>query len=1133
MEKEKVCERCGTANRKEAIYCKMCGEQLVIDSQNELPDSIDSFMPEIIGHKQVKKLVKEIIEKHLNQRKRGIKKIRNNDLILTGNSGTGKTLIVNSISRVLKENGILTKERPIILNAVTGLQQYLNEADKHLNELNGALLCVDSFQGLAQRAATNGSALTEIERLFEVKKHIEDSGGYLMIVLCGIDNGAISTYLNNNSNIKANFKHIIELSDYSVDELVELTTFFIGEVYKMDVEPEAKEKIRRIYKQLFRDKDGSLQQNGKYVSRFAQDIFDKTQQRDDTTSVVTQEDVEGKEYIKKTFEEAIAELDNYVGIDDIREEIKSIGYSIQIASEDGIPYELNNHYLFLGNPGTGKTTIARVLSNVFTALEALPSGHIIEVGRSQIVASYVGETAKNVTNIVRKAMGGILFIDEAYTLIQGDNDNFGKEAVDTLLALMENHRGKFIVIAAGYENEMRKFVESNPGLSSRFNKTIHFRDYKPEELAQIFMNMCSNHNPQYEIDPEYEPQLLAYFKSIYNQKTENFANARTVRNVFENAIERHNRRINEMREKGIDIKEIKNVFSKEDIVGDGSGELTVEQAMAQLDELIGMEEVKNRIKMLKNTLEVERVKIERGLMDPKNTAQHIVITGNPGTGKTTVAKLLGNIFHAIGLLPTNKVVEKEAKNLKSPYVNGTGILMNEAVDEAMGGILFIDEAYMLMSIDANGQGDQTGKEAVGALITRMTNDAGKFILIMAGYPKDMDEFVDKANPGFRRRFRDFIHINDYTADELYQIFLLKSNKRKYHLTTEADQRLKIKIEQMVNTKSENFGNAGEIDKLLTDVEERQSTRLSKMMKSNPHIDNSALQYIEAEDIPVEMPKEVNPSVIMKKLDGFVGLGTVKQELRNLVNTINLNKKLADLEGKPTDKVLDHYVFKGNPGTGKTTIAKMMAEILFTMGLLPTSKVVEVGRDNLVAGFVGQTAPKVKRVVESALGGVLFIDEAYSLMQGPNDTFGREAIDTLVPLLLTHKNKFICIVAGYSADMENLLNNNSGLKSRFRKTIIFEDYKPEELAQIFMNSVKNSPFSITEEARSEVLEYFREIYSHRDKNFGNARTAGNFFENVKTAHSNRVANNDLNNKQLETELLRELTKEDIINAKQIQ
>lgn len=1132
MCQNKICSKCGTENRMQSFFCKRCGIRLStsVAGGASIQDSLlsDIQIPEIIGNKPVKDLINKIIITHRNHIARGIHKTRNNDLLLLGNSGTGKSLIVKTLAKVLAENGLLSKKEAVVLNAVTTLQHYLKEAEGHLDELSGSLVCVDNFQGLAHKAK-DGSPIAELERLYEIKSMVEEKGSHMMIVVTGIDNGDISVYLRNNGNMAANFRHRIDLQDYSVDELVDLTVYFLLSIYSMSVDVDAVEKLRRIFKQMVIEKDIRLEQNGKYILKFAEKIFDKSQQRDSLTSTVIPEDVDGKEYIKKTFEEAVAELDKFVGIDEIKKEIKSIGDSIQATLEDGDIYELKSHYLFLGNPGTGKTTIARILSNVFTALEVLPLGHIVEVDRSQMVSSYVGETARNVAKVVQKAIGGILFIDEAYTLIKDNNDSYGKEAVDELLKLMEDNRGKFIVIAAGYTNEMRRFVDSNPGLKSRFNKTINFRDYKPKELAQIFRNMCSGCKYPYRIEESYTSNLLSYFKSVYNQKGKDFANARTVRNIFERAMERHNTRLEEMRNQNLDVSAFKRILTKEDVEGDFSNKLSIDEAMEQLNELIGMNEVKETVRKLKDTLAIEKIRIERGLLDPKNSAYHIVITGNPGTGKTTVAKLLGSIFYAIGLLPSDKVIEKEAKDLKSSYVNETAKLMNDAVDEAMGGILFIDEAYMLMNIDANGQGDQTGKEAVGSLITRMLNDVGKFVLVMAGYPKEMNAFVDKANPGFRSRFRAFLHIEDYTAEELYQIYMLKSKKQNFKLTDEADRLLQIKIEQMVNTKNDTFGNAREIDKLMLSIVEHQSIRLSEIKRSGTQIDDEILRTIEADDIPIEKAKTVSSESILAKLDGFVGLGEVKKELKSMVNTIKVNIKLAKVQGHPIEKNLDHYVFMGNPGTGKTTIAQMMADIFYSMGLLPSNNLVSVAREDLVAGYVGQTAPKVKQVVQSALGGVLFIDEAYSLVQGPSDSFGMEALNTILPLLLTYKNKFVCIVAGYTSNMNDFLHNNPGLSSRFAKRILFEDYNPMELTEIFVNKVHSARYELSEEARNAIQTYFARIYIHRDQDFGNAREVGNFFEKVKAAHNNRIATFDLDNPDFDNNLLYKLTEEDIINA----
>ena len=226
-----------------------------------------------------------------------------------------------------------------------------------------------------------------------------------------------------------------------------------------------------------------------------------------------------------------------------------------------------------------------------------------------------------------------------------------------------------------------------------------------------------------------------------------------------------------------------------------------------------MDSVKKKIRKLATKLDMDKKMQERGFGNAELTNVHIVITGNPGTGKTTVALKLGEIFKAIGLLPTSKVVEKERKDLLSSYQNETAKVVDKACDEAMGGILFIDEAYTLTAIDKAGNQDKSGQEAVEALMTRMVKDAGKFVVICAGYRNQMEEFINNANLGFKRRFTTFLHIEDYTASQLVDIFIHNANKQGLTLTDEAKERLIKKVIQMVDSKSENFGNAGEMSKL--------------------------------------------------------------------------------------------------------------------------------------------------------------------------------------------------------------------------------------------------------------------------------------------------------------------------------
>lgn len=245
-------------------------------------------------------------------------------------------------------------------------------------------------------------------------------------------------------------------------------------------------------------------------------------------------------------DQVLAELDALCGLERVKKDVKSLINLVKVQKlrqEQGLPVSpMSLHLVFLGNPGTGKTTVARLLARIYHAIGILSKGQLVEVDRSGLVAGFVGQTAIKTQEAVQKALGGVLFIDEAYALVNQENGNdFGREAIEVLLKNMEDHRDDLIVIAAGYSGLMEKFIHSNPGLESRFNKYFYFEDYTGPQLMEIFQSMCQKNG--YVLSPEAAQWAEQDFLSLYEGRDENFGNARDVRNLFEKAVSRQSDRV--------------------------------------------------------------------------------------------------------------------------------------------------------------------------------------------------------------------------------------------------------------------------------------------------------------------------------------------------------------------------------------------------------------------------------------------------------------------------------------------------------------------------------------------------------------------------------------------------------------
>jgi len=540
---------------------------------------------------------------------------------------------------------------------------------------------------------------------------------------------------------------------------------------------------------------------------------------------------------EKTLEQLLEELDNLIGLESVKTSIKeNITYLnfAKLRQEKGFKdsSKINLHSIFTGNPGTGKTTVVKMLGKIYQKMGLLSKGHVHEVDRALLVAEFIGQTAPKTKKAIEDARGGILFIDEAYSLARGDDDSkdFGKEVIEILLKEMSDGKGDIAIIGAGYPKEMEIFLESNPGLKSRFSHYFNFEDYLPEEMHAIALFAAKNKEVVF--TPEAENYLKEQLIEAYRKRDESFGNARFVHGVVEEAKMNMGIRLMKLPNVAELTKEDFEVILLEDVTPIFAAnqrkklnlkinDKDLQLALTELNDLIGMDNIKQEVFELTKLVKFYN---ETGKDVVNKFSLHSIFTGNPGTGKTTLARIIAKIYKALGLLERGHVVEVDREGLVAGYVGQTAIKTADKIEEAMGGILFIDEAYAL----SEGGGDYNfGQEAIEVILKRMEDARGKFGVIAAGYPDNMSKFVE-SNPGLKSRFDKTFHFFDYLPDQMMDIAKMILKKEGLKANAEAENHLSNYFSKLYETRDKFFGNARSVRQVIGETIKNQNLRMASM-----------------------------------------------------------------------------------------------------------------------------------------------------------------------------------------------------------------------------------------------------------------------------------------------------------------
>jgi SpoVK/Ycf46/Vps4 family AAA+-type ATPase len=509
---------------------------------------------------------------------------------------------------------------------------------------------------------------------------------------------------------------------------------------------------------------------------------------------------------------------------------------------------------------------------------------------------------------------------------------------------------------------------------------------------------------------------------------------------------------------------------------------------AELDSCVGLEKIKQELALLVAEEKAHRMRLEAGMVVDRRP-RHMVFTGPAGSGKTMVARILGRMFAGTGVLSSGHIVVVDRGDLVHGETWEIGARVRRVVDRAVGGVLCVEAVHELQPAEE----DWRNREAVNALVGAVQSHEKDLVVVLTGPDAAVNGLL-KSEKELAAFFPSVLRFPALTQDSFVALFQSKAAEAGFTLQDGVLE----KVHSLV--KATPTGNA----RLSVGLLERAIARQARRVLADDVVsEDESLHEILVEDLPgslattswVELPNDP-----VAEIERLIGLAVVKEEVRLLVAEAKADR-LRREAGIPLAAPTRHMVFTGNPGTAKTTMARLVAAVYAKLGLLTSGHLVEVSRGDLIGEYLGQTAPKVRAAVARALGGVLFIDEAYSLTDSWYDDYGSEAVAELVKLMEEHREDLVVIVAGYDGEMAKFLAKNPGLASRFPNTLQFPDYTDDELVEIFEAMARKAGYELHEDVNPAVRELLKR--TSRGKSFGNGRFVRNVFDRAVALQGSRI------------------------------
>ncbi len=797
-------------------------------------------------------------------------------------------------------------------------------------------------------------------------------------------------------------------------------------------------------------------------------------------------------------------LNHMIGLNQVKEQLenyRNITHLSSLRKKNGLPSNMPPlHAVFMGKAGTGKTTVARLYGAILHELGLLSIGHIVIRERDQLVSSNFTYDDSETLRAIDEAKGGVLFINNVHSLYKSnDPRDTGRNVVETLLtALNDENQGDWALVLAGHPDGMANLLSMDQRLSSHIppSNHYHFKDYTLNELMQIADIYCMNNN--YLLSPDAREALRIKINHDYQLRDDQFGNAQHISTLFTSQILQSMA----LRVSCINSPKLFDLLTIEKADIPTLHLKDYKTSMKKLQGMIGLTELKKSIEGHLNMVKLTMLRNEQGI-ETTMPPLHMVFTGNPGTGKTTVASFIGEIYASLGLLSKGDVIYVERKDFVGQYIGDTEKNTIEILNRAKGNVLFIDEAYSL--VPQNAERDY-GHQALEVLLSTLSKEHIDMLVIMAGYPKEMEEMLN-SNTGLKSRFPYTFHFVDYTADELMQIAESVVKKSNFSFTPAARRQLRKLVDHQLESKDAGWGNARFITRLISaHIIPAMGNRLAQLPPSKLK-DKKRLCQICQEDIPAINNNIKNEHFdfdgvairrILKKLDSLVGLKDVKRNIHNFVQVVRYMHKQGSLyvNNEPL-----RWNFTGNTGTGKSTVAKILSELLKAMNLLEKGHLVEVKAEEIynVVGY--KTDEILLKAMQRSCHGILFIDGDAPQFKHPESQFSSESLRFKLTSMTMELPGVYALVIAENENATHVLTRNlqeNGV-SPFDHTLHFADYTEEELLSILKVCLKRKQLQLSSEASLHMAKYIHALASNRKLGYANARTMSKLAHSIFTTY----------------------------------